>query len=71
MTDDVNRLPRGDKILILAPIEFQGKKGEHKSIFEQLRKEGFAHTRVDGGKCAPWISDINLREKSKNIPSTS
>ncbi len=26
----------------------QGKKGEHKSVFDQLRKEGFVRARVDG-----------------------
>ena len=47
MTDDVMSFPEGTKILVLAPM-IQGKKGEHKSVFEQLRKEGFVRARVDG-----------------------
>ena len=47
MTDDVMNFPEGTKILVLAPM-IQGKKGEHKSVFEQLRKEGFVRARVDG-----------------------
>ncbi|MCQ4978430.1 hypothetical protein NE583_10640, partial [Veillonella parvula] len=40
MTDDVMSFPEGTKVLVLAPM-IQGKKGEHKLVFEQLRKEGF------------------------------
>lgn len=47
MTDDVMTFPEGSKILIIAPM-IRGKKGEHKSVFEQLRKEGFSRVRVDG-----------------------
>ena len=47
MTDDVMNFPEGTKVLVLAPM-IQGKKGEHKSVFEQLRKEGFVRARVDG-----------------------
>ena len=47
MTDDVMSFPEGTKVLVLAPM-IQGKKGEHKSVFEQLRKEGFVRARVDG-----------------------
>ena len=47
MTDDVMSFPKGTKILVLAPM-IQGKKGEHKSVFDQLRKEGFVRARVDG-----------------------
>lgn len=47
MTDDVMTFPEGSKILIIAPM-IRGKKGEHKSVFDQLRKEGFSRVRVDG-----------------------
>ena len=47
MTDDVMSFAEGTKVLVLAPM-IQGKKGEHKSVFEQLRKEGFVRARVDG-----------------------
>lgn len=64
MTDDVMSFPEGTKILILAPM-IQGKKGEHKSIFEQLRKEGFARARVDG-QVRTLDEDINLEKNIKH-----
>ena len=35
------------KIVILAPV-ITGQKGEHKEVFERLKKAGFARARVDG-----------------------
>ena len=64
MTDDVMSFPEGTKILILAPM-IQGKKGEHKSIFEQLRKEGFARARVDG-QVRTLDEDIYLEKNIKH-----
>ncbi|MEN9361174.1 MAG: hypothetical protein RL095_2709 [Verrucomicrobiota bacterium] len=40
-------LPPDLKIMILAP-QAEGKKGEHKEIFDKAIKEGFARVRVDG-----------------------
>jgi excinuclease ABC subunit A len=38
---------KGKEIRILAPV-VRGRKGEYKSIFEQIRKSGFLMVRVDG-----------------------
>jgi excinuclease ABC subunit A len=35
------------RIYILAPV-VRGRKGQHKGVFEQVRKEGFLRVRVDG-----------------------
>ena len=64
MTDDVMSFPEGTKILVLAPM-IQGKKGEHKSIFEQLRKEGFVRARVDG-VVRTLDEDIALEKNKKH-----
>ena len=64
MTDDVMSFPEGTKILILAPM-IQGKKGEHKSVFEQLRKEGFVRARVDG-VVRTMDEDIVLEKNKKH-----
>ena len=64
MTDDVMSFPEGTKILILAPM-IQGKKGEHKSVFEQLRKEGFVRARVDG-VVRTMDEDIILEKNKKH-----
>lgn len=37
----------GKDIALLAP-QVKGKKGEHKDIFDNVRKEGFVRVRVDG-----------------------
>ncbi|MFW8053199.1 excinuclease ABC subunit UvrA [Vagococcus fluvialis] len=47
MTDKVLELEERTKIQILAPI-VRGKKGQHKKIFEKIKKEGFVRVRVDG-----------------------
>ena len=37
----------GDRILILAPV-VDDRKGHHKALFDQLRKDGYVRVRVDG-----------------------
>ncbi len=39
--------PDGSRIMILAPLVRQ-RKGEHKAVFEDVRKAGFVRVRVDG-----------------------
>ncbi len=41
------QLPAGTKIMILAPM-VRGRKGQHKDVFEAIRKAGFQRARVDG-----------------------
>jgi len=43
----VSQIPKGTKIMILSPI-IKGKKGEHKEIFQKIRRKGFIRARVDG-----------------------
>ena len=43
----VSLIPKGTKIMILSPI-IKGKKGEHKEIFQKIRRKGFIRARVDG-----------------------
>lgn len=47
ITDAVLALPEGTRFLLLAPV-VRGQKGEHRRLFERLRKEGYARVRVDG-----------------------
>lgn len=37
----------GKKTFLLAPI-VRGRKGHYKELFEQIRKKGFLHVRIDG-----------------------
>lgn len=41
------RLETGSKIQVLAPL-IRGQKGEHRDLFEDLLKQGFARARIDG-----------------------
>ncbi|MCJ7605385.1 MAG: excinuclease ABC subunit UvrA, partial [Dehalococcoidales bacterium] len=47
IVDAVQNLPEESRILILAPL-VQDRKGEYQSVFEDLRKQGYARVRVDG-----------------------
>jgi excinuclease ABC subunit A len=47
MTDQLLTLPVGTKVALMAPF-IRDQKGEHKVIFEQVKKAGFARVRVDG-----------------------
>jgi excinuclease ABC subunit A len=39
--------PHGSRIMILAPL-VRDRKGEHKAVFEDIRKAGYVRVRVDG-----------------------
>jgi len=47
IVDAVLSLPEGSRILLLAPL-IQGRKGEYKNIFEEMRRSGYVRVRVDG-----------------------
>ena len=47
IVDQVMRLPRDSRIIILAPV-IRGRKGEHKDILQKAKKDGFVRVRIDG-----------------------
>jgi len=47
MVDQLMALPKGTRIMILAPL-VKDRKGEYKQIFEDVRKAGYVRVRVDG-----------------------
>ncbi|GAA0378476.1 excinuclease ABC subunit UvrA [Paenibacillus motobuensis] len=47
MVDRIMQYPERTKLQILAPV-VSGKKGEHKSLFSEISKQGFVRVRVDG-----------------------
>ncbi|HEX9116768.1 MAG TPA: excinuclease ABC subunit UvrA, partial [Anaerolineae bacterium] len=47
IVDTLLEYAAGSRLLILAPL-IMDRKGEHKSIFEDVRKAGFVRVRVDG-----------------------
>ncbi len=58
IVDAVQNLPSGSRIMVMAPI-VTDRKGEYQSVFDDLRKQGYARVRVDG----------EIRELSDEIPA--
>ncbi len=50
IVDQISKLPPGAGILILAPV-IRGRKGEHKDLFQKMKKDGYVRARVDGNIC--------------------
>lgn len=47
IVDQIIKLPEGTRIQILAPV-IRGKKGEHRKVLDQARKNGYVRVRMDG-----------------------
>ncbi len=47
IVDAVQEIPAGSRIMVLAPL-IRDRKGEHQTVFNDLRKAGFVRVRVDG-----------------------
>jgi len=47
MADHVEKLPTGTRVMVLGPV-VKGRKGEYRSLIEDVRKSGFVRVRVDG-----------------------
>lgn len=47
IVDDVEAMPNGSRLMILAPI-IKGRKGTHQAVFDEVRRSGFTRVRVDG-----------------------
>lgn len=53
MVDAIQDLPDGTRLLLLAPL-VKDRKGEHRKVFDDVRKAGFVRVRVNGE-----IYDVN------------
>ena len=47
IVDTICKFKTGTKIFVLAPV-VRGRKGQHKGVFKEIKKEGFLRARVDG-----------------------
>ena len=47
IVDTILKFKKGSKIHILAPL-VRGRKGEHKSLIDKIRKDGFLRIRING-----------------------
>jgi len=64
IVDAVLNLPEGSRIMLLAPL-VQGRKGEYKNIFEEMRRAGYVRVRVDG-KIFDLSDEIDLDKQKKH-----
>ncbi|HEM4052296.1 TPA: excinuclease ABC subunit UvrA [Streptococcus suis] len=62
IVDEVLELPERQRLQILAPI-VRKKKGQHKTIFEKIQKDGYVRVRVNGD--AYDVSEVPELSKSK------
>lgn len=63
MVDQVLALPEGSKIMLLAPV-VRNRKGEHLSVFKDLRAQGFVRVRVNGEIFElDGVPELDLRKK--------
>jgi len=57
IVDAIQGIPAGSRIMILAPL-IRDRKGEYQTVFDDLRKAGYARVRVDG-----QLHDLSERVK--------
>ena len=67
IADKVLELPEGTKFMVLAPLVW-GRKGEHKQVFNEVRRDGYVRVKVDG-KIRTLDEDITLDKKKKHYIS--
>ncbi|KID41668.1 excinuclease ABC subunit UvrA [Fructilactobacillus fructivorans] len=66
MIDEIMALPERTKLQIMSPV-VRDKKGQHKKVFERIKREGFVRVRVDG-EIHDATEDFNLdKNKRHNI----
>ena len=63
IVEQILKLHKNEKAYILSPI-VQGRKGEHKTIFEDIKKKGYLRARVDNKIVS--LRKIPKLEKNKN-----
>ena len=64
MVDAVLTQPEGTKLLIMAQL-VRGKKGEHRKILDQIRRDGYVRVRIDG-ELRDLGEEITLEKQKKH-----
>lgn len=62
--DSIMSLPEKTKILIMAQV-VRGKKGEHRKLLDDIRKQGYVRVRIDG-EVLDINEDIALEKNKKH-----
>jgi excinuclease ABC subunit A len=64
IVDSIMSFKEGTKIIVLAPL-VRGRKGEHRDIIDDARRQGFIRLRVDG-ETYEVEDEITLEKKKKH-----
>lgn len=64
MVDRILQYPEKTRLQILSPV-ISGRKGEHKSLFSEISKQGFVRVRVNGEQ-RDLSEDIQLEKNKKH-----
>ncbi len=71
MVDLVLAQPEGSKLMLLAPV-VRERKGEHLSVFEELRAQGFVRARVNGRICElDELPKLDNRRSTRSMSSST
>ncbi len=63
MVDQILALPKGDKLMLLAPV-VTDRKGEYQGLLAEMRQQGFVRVRVDGQIYEiDEVPELELRKK--------
>lgn len=65
ITDMIMDYPERTRVMVMAPVVKQ-KKGEHKKIFERIKRDGFNRVRVDGEMFSLDEDQIKLEKTKKH-----
>jgi len=65
MVDHVQSLPPGQALALLAPV-VRDRKGDHATVIERLRAQGYLRARIDG-IITELEGDISLNAKQKHV----
>lgn len=66
MVDRILALPEGTPIYILAPV-VRGRKGEYRSLLEDIAREGFTRIKIDGQIIDPQTAEPLAKHKKHDI----
>jgi len=64
IVDSVLSFDEGTRLMVLSPL-VQGRKGEHREIIENARREGYVRLRIDG-EIVESEADIELKKNVKH-----
>ncbi|MBQ6623504.1 MAG: excinuclease ABC subunit UvrA [Mogibacterium sp.] len=63
--ENIQSHEEGTRLTVFAPV-IRGRKGEHKSVIDRLRRDGYTRVRVDGAMSRLDEGDIVLAKNNKH-----